>query len=77
MLALIVSEILTFEIFDFEKLGQGHGILLSYMSFDGKYRNLQKAYHIFVLALTKNKILAFEIFYLSKVGQDHRVLHSQ
>ena len=48
-LALTIPEILTFQIFDLQKVGQGHEVQFFVMrSFDGKYQNLQKSSDAFL-----------------------------
>ena len=56
-LAVTVSELLTFQIVDLHKVGQGHG----------KYQNVKKIVRCIVaLVLTISEILTFQIFDLEK-----------
>ena len=45
MLAKTVSDMLAFQILDFQKVGHGRREQFSQLSFDGKYQNLQMSYH--------------------------------
>ena len=48
-LALTVNEVLTFEIYDLEKIGQGGGSTTFAMApFDDKYKNQEKSYRKFL-----------------------------
>ena len=66
-LALIVSEISTFEIFDLKKVGQGHVVnsLQRHRSM-ANVKVYKRLPHIFALALTVSEILTFTIFDLEK-----------
>ena len=73
-LAVIVSGIFTFQMFDLEKVGQGPRaqFLQSCHSISNINMYKNRPMH-FVLALTVSEILTFEMFDHEIVGQDHRV----
>ena len=63
MLALIISEKLTFEICYLQNVGQSHRVqFLQLHNFDGKCQYLQRLLHTFVIALNISKILTFKNF---------------
>ena len=75
--ALIISEILTFLIFDLQKIGQCHGVLYLQL-FDGQISNSKKVVPcIYAPIPIVSELLTFQIFDLEKVGQCHRVQLSQ
>ena len=71
-LALIVSEILTFYIFDLQKIGEGDGVQFSQLlhSMTNVIIYNKRHPHIFALALTLSEIYMFD---LQNVGQGYGV----
>ena len=73
-LALTVPEILTFQIFEIRKVGQGHGIRFRNDANRSQISKCTKMFPcIFALALIVSKILTFQICDLQHVGQGHGV----
>ena len=73
-LALTLSKILTFEIFDLENVGQGHGEQLlrrRHLIANMQMFKSRRPITNFVLALTVCEMLTAEEFDIENVHQDH------
>ena len=77
-LSLTISEILRFEMFDLENVGQGH--LVQHSQWNHLVANINfyksQSPH-FTLVLDVFEILRFEMFDIANIGQGHRVQHGQ
>ena len=68
MLPLTLPEKLTFQMFDLQKIGHGHGVQFSVVNV---------VTFSFAATLTISEKIAFQICHLNKVSQVHRVQYSQ